>query len=64
MHRRQYEIEALMIERCTSDWAYEQYGDEMFHQSYDELDLNSLEEAADMVAREAVYDAKEKGVIP
>jgi hypothetical protein len=35
----------------------------MFHQSLEELDRESMEEAADMVAREAVYDMKERGVI-
>ena len=52
-----------MLER-TATLGWEQYGDEMFHQTYDELDREAMEEAADMVAREAVYDMKEKGVIP
>lgn len=64
IHRKQNTIMALMLDRCASDWALKQYGDEMFRQSYDELDRNSMEEAADLVAREAVWDMKEKGVIP
>jgi uncharacterized ferritin-like protein (DUF455 family) len=62
IHRNHVEIEKLMLDR-VSTLGYEQYGDAMFHQSLEELDRESMEEAADMVAREAVYDMKERGVI-
>jgi hypothetical protein len=62
MHQKHHEIEALMLRRVMT-LGYEQYGDEMFHQTRSRLDKESKEEAADMVARESVYDMIEKGVI-
>lgn len=62
LHRKHVEIEELMLQR-TMTLGLEQYGDVMFHQTRHALDRESMEEAADMVAREAVYDMIENGVI-
>lgn len=62
LHRKHVDIEKLMLER-TMSLGLEQYGDVMFHQTKDTLDRESMEEAADMVAREAVYDMIETGAI-
>lgn len=63
LHRKHVEIEQLMLERVVT-LGYEQYGDEMFRQTRPELDRESREEAADMVARETVYELIERGIIP
>lgn len=56
--RRSGEIEQLAKERLIVGHA--EYGDEMFHQSLDDLRRESLEELADCVNRQAVYEWKEK----
>lgn len=52
-----------MLQRCMG-LGLEQYGDSLFHKTLDEIDEESMQEAADLVAYEAIYDAKQKGVIP
>lgn len=42
----------------------EEYGDRAFHLTCEQLDQESLEEAADLLMYEAIYDMKERKVIP
>ena len=63
IHRKHLEIEALMIHRAMTV-GLEEYNDKAFHMSTDQLDREAMEEAADMVLYEAVYDMIEKKVIP
>jgi hypothetical protein len=56
-------LEGLMVERAMSI-GLEEYGDRAFHLTRDQLDQESLEEAADLLMYEAIYDMKERKVIP
>lgn len=60
--RKQYEIEQLMVERAMSV-GIDEYGDGAFHKTLDQLDRESMEEAADLVMYEAVYSMRERGVL-
>lgn len=60
--RKQHEIEQLMLERAMGV-GLEEYGDAAFHKSLDVLDRESMEEAADLVLYETVYNMRERGVI-
>lgn len=60
--RKQHEIEKLMVDRAMHVGITE-YGDKAFHKTLHELDIDSMEEAADLVMYEAVYSMREMGVI-
>lgn len=60
--RKQHEIEQLMLERAMGV-GLEEYGDSAFHKTLDQLDRESMEEAADLVLYETVYNMRERGVI-
>lgn len=60
--RKQFEIESLMIERAMGVGLAE-YGDAAFHKPLDVLDRESMEEAADLVMYETVYNMRAQGVI-
>lgn len=61
--RKQFEIEQLALSRVMS-LGHDEYGDASWHKSLDQLDGESMEEAADLVFYESVYSLKEAGVIP
>ena len=60
--RKQHEIEQLMISRAMG-LGLEEYGDAAFHKTLDQLDQESMEEAADLVMYETVYNMRERGII-
>lgn len=64
LHRRMDQLIDLALERAMSDEALAKYGDAMFHQSFPELTRETLEELADALNRQAVYDARAKGHHP
>lgn len=61
--RKQHEIEQLMLERAAGVGITE-YGDETWHKPLEVIDRESMEEAADLVFYETVYNLKERRVIP
>ena len=63
LHRKADALVALAVERAMSPEAFAQYGDAMFHQSLAELERETAEELADALNRQAVYDAREKGLL-
>lgn len=63
LHRKQYEIEDLMLVRAMEQGLAE-YGDASWHKPLDVLDRESMEEAADLVMYETIYNLKERRVIP
>lgn len=60
--RRQHEIEDLMIERAMGV-GLDEYGDQSFHLTLPQLDRESMEEAADLVMYETIYNLRERGLI-
>lgn len=63
IHRKHVFLEEFMIERAMTV-GLEEYGDRAFHLTQEQLDQESLEEAADLLMYEAIYDMKERKVIP
>lgn len=62
MGRKRLEIEGLMLQRAMG-LGLDEYGDASFHKSLDELDRESMEEAADLVMYEAIYDLRSRGYL-
>lgn len=60
--RKQHEIEQLMLERALSV-GLDEYGDAAFHKPLEVLDRESMEEAADLVLYETVYNMRERGIL-
>lgn len=60
-YRKQRELAELALARAASVEAVEQYGDNMFHQTFRELERETMEELADAFNRQAVYEMKAKG---
>jgi hypothetical protein len=63
-YRKMDALMRLALERAAAPEAYDKYGDTMFHQSLPELERETWEELADAFNRQAVYDAKERGLLP
>jgi hypothetical protein len=61
--RKMHAMGELALERAAAPEAVEKYGDAMFHQSLSELERETWEELADALNRQAVYDARAKGLM-
>lgn len=62
LHRDMEEIEELALERLSSLGAAE-YEDRSFHKTLDELKQETHEELADAIVYQAIYTARERGVL-